>query len=107
MSALASLPLLWSQVFLPGVPERLRGLIAWMLLLGEPSLTTHGLVGGLLSWVKVLSLFCLLGWVVSWVTTALKERTAARGNWLDIAALLALVGGLVAMVLNVMEATGR
>src|SRR5689334_22507538 len=58
MSALASLPLLWSQVFLPGVPERLRGLIAWMLLLGEPSFTTHGLVGGLITWVKILSLFC-------------------------------------------------
>lgn len=107
MSVLLSLPVLWSQVLLPGVPERWRALMLWLLLLGEPGFTQPGLIGGLITWVKIISLFCLLGWVVSWVAVALKERTAARGNWLDIAALAALIGSIAAMVVHVMESTGR
>src|SRR3954454_23649408 len=35
MSALVSLPLLWSQVTLPGVPEGLKAIVLWLLLFGE------------------------------------------------------------------------
>lgn len=64
-------------------------------------------MGGLLTWVKVVSLFCLLGWVATWLSTALKERTVARGNWLDIAALAAIVGGIAAMLIKVLETSDR
>jgi len=107
MSAFLSLPVLLSQVLLPGVPEQWRATMLWLLLLGEPAFTQPGLLGGLITWVKIISLFCLLGWIVSWVSTALKERTAARGNWLDIAALVALLGSLIAVVVHVMQSTGR
>ncbi|WP_406693423.1 hypothetical protein V5E97_20575 [Singulisphaera sp. Ch08] len=107
MSVLLSLPVLWSQALLPGVPQQWRAVMLWLLLLGEPAFTQPGLIGGLITWVKIISLFCLLGWVVSWVSIALKERTAARGNWLDIVALIALLGCIAAMVFHVMESTGR
>jgi ABC-type transport system involved in multi-copper enzyme maturation permease subunit len=100
-------------MFLPGVPGRFRSLVAWLYVFGEPMANTYGttwwqaLQSGLILWVKVLSLFCLLGWVVSWLATALKERTVARGSWLDFAALGAVVLGVVTMLLRVLESTQR
>jgi hypothetical protein len=81
--------------------------MTWLFLLGEPTITLPGLLGGLITWLKVVSLFCLVGWVVSWLATALKERTVARGNWLDVAALVALVGVVGTMLLRVLETTGK
>jgi len=107
MSVLLNLPLLIAQALLPGVPERWRAILLWLLLFGEPAFTQPGLLGGFITWIKIISLFCLLGWVVSWVAHAFKERTVAQGNWLDIAALVALIGSIVAMVFQVMETTGR
>ena len=90
MSVLSSFPLLWSQqVPLGGLPSALRGIVSWLLIFGEPTLTIPGLVGGLITWAKIVSLFCLLGWVVSWLTAAFKERIVAQGGPLDIAALVA------------------
>ena len=113
MSASFSLPLLWGQMFLQGVPVQYRPLMAWLYLLGEPTATIPGyttlqaIVGGLITWVKVISLFCLLGWVVSWLATALKERTVARGTWLDVAALAALVGAVGTLLMQVLETNKR
>ncbi len=105
MSALSSIPLLWSQAILPGVPDSVRTIVMWLLFFGEPTMTSRGLLGAVIFWMKVLSLFSLLGWVVSWVSAALKERTVARGNWLDYAAVVALGLGVIAMVIQVLQAT--
>ncbi len=113
MSAIPFLPLLWGQTAPPAAPSFLHNAVAWLHLLGEPTRTIYGttwtaaLLGGLLTWVKVVSLFCLLGWVASWLSTAFKERTVARGNWLDIAALAAIVGGIGTMLLRVLETSDR
>ncbi|GAC1474636.1 MAG: hypothetical protein NVSMB9_25370 [Isosphaeraceae bacterium] len=107
MFATFFLPLLWGQMFLQGVPERLRPLIAWLFILGEPTLTIPGLLGGLMTWVKIISLFCLLGWSASWVVAALKRRSVARGSWLDIAALCAIVGVVGTFLLWVLQTTER
>ena len=113
MSAMSSLPVLWGQMFLPGIPEAYRKFVGWLYVYGEPMATIYGtnwtdaLMGGLITWVKVISLFCLLGWVVSWLSTALKDRTVARGDWLDIAALAASIGGVGTMLIRVMESTHR
>lgn len=113
MSASYSLPLLWGQMFLRAVPVQYRALMAWLYLLGEPTAMIAGytpimaIVGGLITWVKVISLFCLLGWVASWLATALKERTVARGNWLDVAALASLVGAVGTLLLQVLETSKR
>ena len=102
-------PLIWAQSFIQGFPERFRGIAAWIYLLGEPTVTigsaswSQALLGGLITWVKVMSLFALLGWVASWLSTALKERTVAKGSWLDYALLVAVVGGIGTMLLKVLE----
>ena len=60
MSVLLSLPVLWSQVLLPGVPERWRAVMLWLLLLGEPAFTQPGLIGGLITvFVAVLVIAAL------------------------------------------------
>jgi len=105
MSALSFLTLLWSQAVLPGIPKSLQSTVMWLLFFGEPTMTSRGLVGALIFWIKVLSLMSLLGWVVSWVSAALKERTVARGNGLDLAALVALALAVVAMVIQVLQST--
>src|SRR5262249_15237543 len=67
MSASLFVPWVWAQGFLPGVPEQFRPLMSWLFVFGEPMFTIPGLLGGLINWIKVVSLFCLLGWVVSWI----------------------------------------
>jgi hypothetical protein len=102
-----SIPLLWGQAFLPGVEGWLRPIMPWLFVFGEPTYTLPGLLGGLITWLKAVSLFCLFGWAASWLVAAMKERTVARGSWLDIAALVAVVGGVGTMLLRVLESTGR
>jgi len=90
--------LLWSAAPTPAaVPEWLQ----WVFLLGEPSQTVSLWWGGLLIWVKVVALFGLVGWLGAWGVAAIKERTVPR--WLNAAALAGLMGGVVAVVLLVME----
>src|SRR5690242_11196708 len=109
MSLLSSLPLLWSQeVPLGGIRTGfLRTVFAWLLIFGEPTMTIPGLWGALITWLKVVSLFCLLGWVAAWLSSAFKERVVARGGWLDVAALVAVIGVPVTMLLRVLETTHR
>ena len=49
-----------------------------------PGFTAGGLLGGWLTWIKAISLLCLVGWVGAWLVTAIKERYLARGGWLDL-----------------------
>src|SRR4051812_12575158 len=107
MSVLSFIPLIWSQAASSVIPQWLRPTMLWLYVFGEPAQTVPGLFGSLILWLKVISLFCLLGWVVSWVTTALKERGVARVRWLDIAALAAVVGGVGTVLLRVLETTER
>ncbi len=107
MSVLSSFSLLWSQMALPGVSARIRPLLTWLFLIGEPSISIPGIWGGVLTWLKVVSLFSLLAWVTSWLTSALKDRAVGKGNWLDIAALVAFIASPGAVLLRVLETTGR
>ncbi len=96
-----------------GMPVWLSNLLQWIYFFGEPLYTAQVqgigtmLLAGLITWAKVVSLFCLLGWTLSWLSTALKERQAARGDWLDIAALAAIALGVATVLLRVMETTKR
>lgn len=103
MAASLSIPLLWGQSFLQGVPEQYRLLMSWLFVFGETNITVPGILGGVITWLKVVSLFCLLGWVVSWLATAAKERTVGRGGVLDFAALAALIGVVGTMLWSVLE----
>jgi hypothetical protein len=99
MSALASISQLWSQAVALATPEWLRPTLLWLYLFGSTDVSVPGLVGGLIYWFKVVSLFCLIGWVVSWLVTAFKERLIAGGK-LDIAALVGILGGIATLLLH-------
>ncbi|HMB07526.1 MAG TPA: hypothetical protein VKP69_27820 [Isosphaeraceae bacterium] len=75
MSVPLSLPWLWSQAIPPNLPAWQLAALKWLLIFGEPAITIPGLPGGLITWIKVVSLVCLLGWVASWIVGAIKERT--------------------------------
>ena len=81
--------------------------LIWLFVWGEPSYSIPGVWGGLLTWTKVIGLFCLLGWVMSWVLTALKEPQVTRWKGLDIAALIALIGAVASALLSARESSGR
>src|SRR5262245_2475353 len=95
MSSFLSSPLLWAQAAAvnpapPEIPVALRRILFWLFLYGEPGLTSPGLLGGWIMWVKVISLLSLVGWVDSWLVTAVMERSVGVGKWYDYAAVAAL-----------------
>lgn len=92
---------------LPGVPAQWVPAVKWLFVLGEPGISIPGVAGGLITWVKVVSLFALLAWLLSWTVSTFKARTKNRADVLDIAALVALLGSVGAVVLNVLQSTGR
>jgi ABC-type transport system involved in multi-copper enzyme maturation permease subunit len=76
----------------------------WLFLYGEPGLHPGGLLGGWLIWIRSISLLCLLGWVGSWLVTAIKERYLIRNRWYDFIALLAIIMIPLTMLIRTMEA---
>jgi ABC-type transport system involved in multi-copper enzyme maturation permease subunit len=108
-----SIPSLWAQGFLAGVPPQYQKIIGWLFVFGEPNYMIEpttlsmSILSGLVTWMKVISLFCLLGWVASWIATALKERVVRKWSWLDFAALLALAGCVGTLALHTMETNER
>ena len=103
MTPSLSFPMVWEQMVLQGVPLQYRPLMNWLRVFGDTNITILGILGGLITWLKVISLFCLLGWVVSWLATAAKERTVGRGGVLDYAALASIVGVVGTMLWSVLE----
>lgn len=92
---------------MPGLPDWLVPTIKWLFVFGEPGVSTDDTLGGFITWLKVVGLFALIGWLLSWVIAAVRTRERAKVNGLDIAALVALGGCLLAVVLNVLETTGQ
>lgn len=82
-------------------------ILKWLFVLGEPNVTVAGAIGPLMTWLKVLGLFCLLAWLVGWVVGAIRERIGIKGDWLDYAALSSLFLGVLAALLNVLQDTKR
>jgi hypothetical protein len=110
MSSLLTLPFLWAQAdaataAVQEVPARVRTSLLWFFLYGEPAITIPGLVGGWLTWIKAISLVCLVGWVGSWLVTAIKERMVGRGKWFDYLALIGLILTPVTVLLQVLQST--
>lgn len=107
MSALSiSLPLLLLAQAepLPTPPTWLLWLFTW----GEPAVTISGPLGGVMTWIKVLGLFCLLGWLLAWLVTAVKDQSSTgRTGVLDLLALGGLIAGGVATFLGVLVSTGQ
>src|SRR4051812_5628698 len=96
---------LWAQTVMPGIPPRFVPTLQWLYLLGEPGISMSNIWGSLINWAKVVSIFALIAWLFSWVASAFRQREKNRGDWLDIAALVALVASLLPLVLNVLQTT--
>ena len=103
----AFLSLLWAQAAadsaLQEIPKWLRTTLFWLFLYGEPAFTIPGIWGGLLTWIKAISLIGLVGWVGSWLVIAIKERVVGQGKWYDYLAIAGLVLTPVAMLIRVLE----
>ncbi len=100
--------LFWADSSLPGIPaEWMAKTLKWLLVWGDPAASDGRFFGGFITWLKVVGLFALIAWVLTWVASATRARDRARANRLDIAALVALVGCLGAVVLNVLQSSGR
>ncbi len=107
MSASLSLPLLWAQAFLGGAPVKYQNLMGWMYVFGEPNKMGFGYIGALITWLKVVSLFCLLGWGASWVVRALKERIVFRKSALDMLLFVLIVGWVGSQLWHQLEVGKR
>jgi Sec-independent protein translocase protein TatA len=68
--------LLWGQQ----IPDAVFNTLQWLYAWGEPRVTIPGLLGGVLTWLKVVGLFCLLGWAGAWLITGLKDRQPQPGR---------------------------
>ena len=91
----------------PGVPAVWAPAVKWLFVFGEPGVSIPGYPGGLITWIKVVGLFALLAWVLSWVVATFRTRKRDKADWLDVAGLVALLGSVGAVVLNVLQNTGR
>jgi hypothetical protein len=110
MLPLLSLPILFAQAGAPAPPSIAPWLLQtlrWMNLFGDPEQSFPGYLGGLLTFAKVVGLFSLAAWTVAWVVSATKDRHAPKAKWLDIAALVSLIGCLVAVTVGVLQSTKR
>jgi hypothetical protein len=78
--------------------------LMWLFLASDPSVGTRdSLVGGLLIWIKAISLICLVCWVVSWLIIGTKERIIAQGHWFDFLGVAGAILTPVAVMLKVLE----
>lgn len=112
MSVLPLAGLLWAQVQVPttNLPQWLKAPILWLFVLGEPNITdeTYGAwFGAILVWFKIAAIFCLLGWVLSWVVTSLKRGQNKPIDWLDVVFLLALGLSVGLALLDVAQSNKR
>ena len=120
MSGFLTLPLLWAQAGAPA-PPRVPAAAApvvniapqwipalkWLYLSGDPTFTTNDLFGGFLTWLKAVSLLCLVAWIVSWMVIGIKERVVGQGRWYDYIGVLALILTPVSVLLRVLESVHR
>ena len=92
------------------LPSWLIATIQWLIIWGDPRVTSYDYgeaFGGVITWLKVVGLFALLGWSLSWVIAAFRTRERAKADGLDVAALVALGGCLAAVVANVLQTTNQ
>ena len=90
-------------------PDRVTDWLQWMFVWGEPSITEARAWGGLMTWAKVVGLYCLMAWVVGWLLASARANTVVRkSNPIKLYVVLAaIVAGLVAAMLGVLDQTGQ
>jgi hypothetical protein len=91
----------------PPIAKELLNVLVWLYYFGDPTIRTNDLMGALLSWLKAVSLLCLVGWMVSWLVVGIKERVVGRGRWYDYLVVAALVLTPVTVMLRVLESVRK
>ena len=82
--------------------------LLWLYLASDSQRRLRdSLVGGLLTWVKAISLICLVCWVVAWLIIGVKERIIGQGRWFDYLGIAGLILTPVAVMLKVLEEAKR
>ncbi|MGC8642558.1 MAG: hypothetical protein ACP5XB_22100 [Isosphaeraceae bacterium] len=111
MSSLLALPLLWAQAGAPKtpivqqMPHWFEIMIAWLYVWGDPvALPENSPWAPWMLWIKAISLLSLVGWLGSWIVTAVRERYLIRNRWYDYAALIAIIFIPLTMLLRTLEA---
>jgi len=89
----------------PPPPALIQNLLAWLYLIGDPAFTTKGVLGSLLTWTKIIGLFCLVSWVGARVLSAVKQRIQLPA--LSGIAAAGLLGGLASILLQQLQSAGR
>ncbi len=106
-------PVLWAQTNVannpaPRLTRQAAIAIQWLFIASDPGVGLRdSLLGGVLSWIKALSLICLVCWVVSWLIVGIKERIIAQGRWFDYLGLAAAILTPVSVALKVLEDAQR
>ncbi len=86
-------------------PVWVQNLLGWLYLIGDPAFTTKGLMGSLLTWTKIIGLFCLMSWIGARTLSAIKQRIEMPA--LSGIAAAGLLGGLASILLQQLQRTGR
>jgi ABC-type transport system involved in multi-copper enzyme maturation permease subunit len=122
MLSLVSSSWFWAQAPAAAAPNPLLlKIVKWMVVWGDPSLTinaawtpfTWGSTpftvewGPLITFTKIVGLFSLLGWVGGWVVGGAKDRGIPKAKWLDLAALISILGLLGAVTVGQLQVTKR
>jgi hypothetical protein len=114
-----SWPFMWAQANaanaanaaanpVPGLSPRAIVALMWVYLASNPSISVRdSLLGGVLMWIKAISLICLVCWVVSWLIIGVKERIIAQGRWYDYLGVLGAILTPVSVMLKVLEDAKR
>ena len=94
---------------LPGTDFSPPVWLTWFYVWGEPSVTLARSWGGLVSWSKVVGLYCLMAWVVGWLIASSRSNTpGAKSSPVKLGLMIAvLVSGLLAALLQVLNDTDR
>lgn len=86
-------------------PAIIQNFVGWMYLIGDPAYTVKGLLGSLLTWVKIVGLFSLVSWIGARTLAAVKDRITLPA--MSGIALAGLLGGLVTILLQQLQASER
>ncbi len=107
MFALPTASLLWAQAGASGPPAWLLPTIRWLGVWGDPSFTIEGPFGPVITFIKIVGLFSLLGWIFAWAMGARRDRNVPKAPWLDVVGLVSVIGLLLAVTLGVLQSTKR
>ncbi len=87
------------------MPAWLLNFIGWVYLFGDPAFTTKGILGSLLTWLKIIGLFSLVAWIGARILGAIKDRINLPA--LSGIAAAGLLGGIASVLFQVLQSTGR